>query len=579
MKTRSTLALAAILTLLALPLFAGETPRPASPPVETIATNPFVVAMLTAAILIGAGSVLTLPLAIYSGYVVPHQYGLSTQWFTDWLREWLIGRATEIALLSPLVALSLSAIRNFPRRWWLVVWAVSIPIALVVIAPVVLDPLYNDFKPLRDESLRVELLQMAGAAGIEDGRVFQVDKSKQTTTMNAYVAGLGPTKRIALWDTLLQKMSRDEILVVVAHEMAHYTRHHIWKGLAFGYAVMLPCLALGAWFVGVGVRGWGSRWGAASAADPAAIPWLFAVAIGGMILLTPLFAAYSRTIEHEADVIALDRTGLREEAATAFVKFSTDSKWLPQPPKFIEYWFYSHPPLAKRVAFALGAQPVRRTPSVALQPDADPVIARVGKAILRQSDIRCTSTAVAANPATCRKYQAREVREFIQDQMIEACVREFGLDEARIAQAEERGSSSIPDMEAILGQSERLAHAASQVIDGASIDEVYARESSGLYFTKDVLADVVRLLPDAEAVRMSLGREAVRKGLMDTWRKSHRQMEISNQMADRFNEAVWVEHKDADSLEAIAVETLVVKLNVVVAPPFSMPPSKDLLTR
>lgn len=331
--------------------------------VETRANKPFVVAMLTAAVIIVTGSILTLPLAIYRGFVVPHQYGLSTQAFSGWLREWTIGLVTEAAILAPLVALVLFAVRSFPRRWWAVVWVASMPVTvfLVVIAPVVLDPLYNDFRPLRDAKLRTELLQLADRAGIEGGRVFEVDRSKQTTTMNAYVTGLGPTKRIVLWDTLLQKMTRDEILVVMAHEMAHYTRHHIWKGLAFGYAVMLPCMALGAWIIGAGVRRWGRRWGAEAPHDPAALPWLLGVMTAGMILLTPVFAAYSRTIEHESDVIALQLTGLREDAATAFVKFSEDSKSLPQPPKFIEYWYYSHPPLAKRIAFVLGREPVRKT--------------------------------------------------------------------------------------------------------------------------------------------------------------------------------------------------------------------------
>ncbi|MHB0969455.1 MAG: M48 family metallopeptidase [Thermoanaerobaculia bacterium] len=331
--------------------------------VETHTRKPFVVALLTAAGLIITGSLLTLPLAIYSGYVVPHQYGLSTQWLSGWLGEWLIGLVTEVVILSPLVALGLFAIRAFPRWWWIVIWAGSIPISilLVVIAPVVLDPLYNDFRPLRDAKLRAELLQLADRAGIEGGRVYEVDKSKQTTTMNAYVTGLGPTKRIVLWDTLLQKMSRDEILVVMAHEMAHYTRQHIWKGLAFGYAVMFPCMVLGAWIIAAGVRRWGRRWGVEAPHDPAALPWILGVMTAGMILLTPVLAAYSRTIEHESDVIALQLTGMREEAATAFVKFSEDSKSLPQPPKLIEYWYYTHPPLAKRIAFVLGTEPVRKT--------------------------------------------------------------------------------------------------------------------------------------------------------------------------------------------------------------------------
>jgi len=320
--------------------------------------KPFLLAMLYIAFFTVAVAILDFPLTYYGDFVVPHQFDLSAQSFGSWMGDMLKGLAVALVFGTIVGALALLAIRRV-RRWWLVLWAFSIPliVLLVVIQPIVLDPLFNKFEPLKDQVLRQKLLDLASRAGIEGSRVYQVNKSKQTKTMNAYVNGIGPTNRIVMWDTLLAKMDHDEILGVMGHEMGHYVLNHIWKGLAFSLAVSLVMLFVLQRLYDAGVRRWGPRWGLAAPGDPASLPWLLFVAGLLSFLLSPVNSGFSRHVEHEADVFALELTHLNEPLATAFIKLSEDSKQIPRPSAFMKYWRYSHPPTTERIEFALGYRP------------------------------------------------------------------------------------------------------------------------------------------------------------------------------------------------------------------------------
>jgi len=259
-----------------------------------------------------------------------------------------------VAILAPLGALALLGIRKI-KRWWVVLWLASIPLSVffVIIAPVFLDPIFNKFTKLQDPVLERMLLDEASRAGIEGSRVFQVDKSKQTKTMNAYVTGLGPTKRIVIWDTLLAKLDRDEVLAVMAHEMGHYVLNHVWKGLAFSMIVTLIVFWSGQRIYERGLARWGAKWRLREAGDPASVPWLLIVAAVIGFFLTPVTSAFSRHVEHEADRFGLELTHLNEPMARSFKKFAEDSKYNPEPSRFIELWHYSHPSTNERIRFAL----------------------------------------------------------------------------------------------------------------------------------------------------------------------------------------------------------------------------------
>jgi STE24 endopeptidase len=320
--------------------------------------RPFVASMLYIVLFSLVVALLDFPLTYYAGFHVPHQFDLSDQTFVSWMGDQAKGMAVSLAIGAPLGAFALLGIRRL-KNWWFALWLASIPLILlmVVIQPIVLDPIFNRFEPLRDQVLRDKLLDLASKAGIEGSRVYQVDKSKQTKTMNAYVNGIGPTNRIVMWDTLLAKLDHAEVLGVMAHEMGHYVLRHIWKGLGFSLALSFFVFFLVQRIHDWGLPRFGPRWGFAERGDPASLPWLLLIASVIGFLLSPVINGYSRKIEHDADIFALEITRRNEPLASAFVKFAEDSKRDPTPAPFIEFWRYSHPPIGKRIAFALSYRP------------------------------------------------------------------------------------------------------------------------------------------------------------------------------------------------------------------------------
>jgi STE24 endopeptidase len=326
-----------------------------------ITHRPFLTAVVFFALFSVVMTVLSFPMDYFSGFVTPHRFNLSTQRFAGWLWDQVKGMLLGIVLGAPVVALALTGIRRV-KRWWLAVWLGSVPITIfiILIAPVLLDPVFNKFEPLRDQKLKAELLDLASRAGISGGRVFEVDKSKQTTTMNAYVNGLGPTKRIVLWDTIISKMDHDELRFTLAHEMGHYVLHHVWKFLGFMLALLFAVFWAGQRIVEWATRRFGPSWGFDTPHDPAAVPLLLLVVSVFLFGLSPVINGYSRVLEHQADTFALELTHLNDAGIRAFVKFAEDSKVLPDPAPFIRFWRYSHPTLAERIVFCRSYKPWER---------------------------------------------------------------------------------------------------------------------------------------------------------------------------------------------------------------------------
>jgi STE24 endopeptidase len=329
-----------------------------------VTRQPFLMSILYVALFVIVTAIMQFPLSLYAGFIRPHQFNLSNESFSAWLLDELKALGVGVVLSCIAGSFALFAIRRF-RRWWLMVWLGTIPvtIALVIIAPVFIDPLFNKFEPLKDQVLKGRLLDMAGRAGIEGGRVYQVDKSKQTKTLNAYVTGIGPTKRIVMWDTLLNKMTRDEVVTVMGHEMGHYVLRHVWKGTAASIALAFGILFVAQRLFERGVARWGPRWKVTGHDDVAALPWLLVIVSVISFLLSPVINGYSRHIEHEADVFGLELTHLNEPMATAFIKLAETSKTNPRPHPFIEFWRYSHPSIANRVDFVLSYRPWERRAS------------------------------------------------------------------------------------------------------------------------------------------------------------------------------------------------------------------------
>lgn len=298
-------------------------------------------------------SLLSLPLSYYAQYVRPHAYGLSDQALSKWATDTTIGFVLAAIVGALLVWIPFAIIKKSPNRWWIWTSLVAIPLAFgaLIIVPVFIQPLFNDFGPLTDKALEAKILAMAERAGIEGGRVFEVNKSVDTNTVNAYVTGLGSTKRIVLWDTLLQQLDERQILLVMGHEMGHYVLGHMYWSLGIMVVTipaMLAATHYGArWFIGR----YRDRIGFDSLADVAALPLIIVISNLLGLATAPLFNYVSRSNEHESDRFALEMTHDNDACASAFLKLQQQNLGNPWPGPLFKLWRASHPTLGERIEF------------------------------------------------------------------------------------------------------------------------------------------------------------------------------------------------------------------------------------
>jgi Zn-dependent protease with chaperone function len=245
-------------------------------------------------------------------------------------------------------------LRKSPKRWWLWAGLATIPIATLtlVIAPVWVDPLFNEYGPMKDKALERRILVLAERAGIQESRVYQVNKSVDTKAVNAYVTGVGTTKRIVLWDTLLDKLEPKQVLFVTAHEIGHFVLQHT---LAFILGAAL--LATASLYVVHRVSGkvisrYSRRFGFDRLTDIGSFPLLLLLGSLVSLILAPAVLAFNRYQEREADRFALEITRDNRAAATTFVRLQEENLTLPRPGRLYTLWRGSHPSLSDRVDFA-----------------------------------------------------------------------------------------------------------------------------------------------------------------------------------------------------------------------------------
>ena len=306
--------------------------------------------------------VLDLPVRLYWHQLSLH-YDQSVQgwgsWFWDWTKEEIVGIVIGIVLVLILFAV----MRYSPRRWWLLSWLplVFVLLVLTVIWPVVIEPLFNKFEPLSNQHpglvASIEKLTKRAGVPVPPERMFLELASKKTNAINAYVTGIGASKRVVVWDTLIQKTSSDETLFVVGHELGHYALGHVVKGFLAGAAALLVALYL--LFRGLywALDRWDHEWKISGAEDWASLAVLLLLLQVLLFFSSPPINWFSRAQEHAADVYGLEVThGLipnsPEVAAHAFQALGELDLSDPNPPPFITFWLYSHPPVAERLVFA-----------------------------------------------------------------------------------------------------------------------------------------------------------------------------------------------------------------------------------
>src|SRR4030095_6825567 len=234
-----------------------------------------------------------LPLSYYQGFVRQHAYGLSNQTFAKGARDEVTGLLLGITGGVAFVWVPYLLLKKSPRRWWLYTGLAAIPFIVLValVQPIWVDPLFNKFGPMKDKALEADILHLADRAGIEGSRVFEVAKSEDTKAVNAYVAGFGATKRIVLWDTILAKLNRRQLLVVMGHEMGHYVLGHVWKQI-----LILSSLIIAALYAGHRGSGWlidkyRTRFGFDELSDLASLPLIIVLFGVASLVVTPLALA------------------------------------------------------------------------------------------------------------------------------------------------------------------------------------------------------------------------------------------------------------------------------------------------
>lgn len=320
----------------------------------------YFLALFVAAFIIG------LPLSYYSGYILPRRNGVSTQS----LRGWLVDEAKGLALSVVFELLAVEGVYALlaasPQWWWL--WAgvamFCVTALLANLAPVLLLPIFYKLTPLPDGEVKRRALALAERANTRVRGIYSMNMSARTTAANAMVTGLGTTRRIVIGDTLLDHYTPDEIEVVVAHELGHQVHRDIPKLIVTQAIIMLGGLYLVQVVLTATLRAFPQYHGLA---DPATMP-LIAAALGAFGLVTlPLTNGFSRWVEHQADVYALDSTGMTDAFIGAMTRLANQNLSEAEPSPIIEFLLYNHPSIGRRLAF--GKEWARRMRAGAATPD------------------------------------------------------------------------------------------------------------------------------------------------------------------------------------------------------------------
>ena len=300
----------------------------------------------------GIYSLVSLPLDFYSGFTLPHRFGQSTETLKGWINDQLKGLAIGAPLGLGLLELVYALLRWQPDTWWLWVTAalILINVLLANLAPVLIMPLFNKFVPLGEEhaALVERLTKMAEKAGAKIKGVYKFDMSRRTRAANAAVTGLGGTRRIILGDTLISEFSVDEIETVMAHELGHQVNHDIPQGIVIESAMTL----VGLFLASLGLKAAVAWLGISAAGDPSSMPLLMVImGIYGLVTM-PLGNAYSRWREKRADEFSLRLTGNGPAFASAMTRLANQNLSEVDPEPWVEWLFYSHPALGKRIRMA-----------------------------------------------------------------------------------------------------------------------------------------------------------------------------------------------------------------------------------
>jgi STE24 endopeptidase len=302
-------------------------------------------------ILMLAYEIITAPIAYYSGFILPHRYGLSTMSMKSWLADLFKGLALSLVLEIVVIEFVYLLLAIQPQTWWLWVALAMLFFSVVManLAPVLIFPIFYKFTPLPEGDLTKRLLALVQRANTHVRGVFTMQMSNKTTAANAALMGLGNTRRIVIGDTMLDRYTPDEIEVVLAHELGHHVHHDIWKLI-----ISQSILTLGGLYLVNVVLHWAvdTQHIYTSLADPATIPLLLALMGAFGLIVMPIGNGLSRTIEYQADEYALQSTKMVEPFKSAMTRLANQNLSDVEPSPIIEFLFHDHPSVNKRLKHA-----------------------------------------------------------------------------------------------------------------------------------------------------------------------------------------------------------------------------------
>lgn len=300
--------------------------------------------------------IISLPLEFYSGFLLEHRYGLSRQGLGDWIKEEFKGTALAFVLSLLAVETLYFILYRYTEYWWPIAGLVFtlFALAMACLAPVLVLPLFYKSTPIEDDALVGLLVPMAREAGLDLKGIFKINMSKNTRKVNALLAGLGKTRRVIFSDTLLESFTPQEIQVVFAHELGHHAHRHIQKLLLIGSLTVFACLALAdrllrqiiPLFQNMGAQH------AVPLHDVATFPIFLLVMVAFAVVLLPIENAYSRYLERQCDLYALDKTRNPAAFVSAMEKLADKNLADRDPGSLVEYLFYDHPPISRRIEMA-----------------------------------------------------------------------------------------------------------------------------------------------------------------------------------------------------------------------------------
>jgi STE24 endopeptidase len=302
-------------------------------------------------ILFYANEILSIPFSLYNTFRIENRYGFNTTTFRLWVSDLTKSLILSMLLLSIVLPAGLWIIQRSPSFWWLWVWSFLFLFSMFVmyISPYVIEPLFNKFTPLENLSLREGILRLLEKAGIRADRILRVDASKRSLHTNAYFTGIGKTKRIVLYDTLLERMNSEEVLSVLAHEIGHWKKRHILKTMALFEVLSVIALYLSYRFMqGNSLTTLFHIEHQTFLAKALILAFLAGILI---LPLRPILNNYIRRHEKEADITSQELTNDRESMVRALIKLSKDNLSNLHPHPLYVSLYYSHPPILERIRY------------------------------------------------------------------------------------------------------------------------------------------------------------------------------------------------------------------------------------